>query len=153
MVYVLQFQWVTKASIGMPAMPQVVLNHYHHNLRACYFDIMPEIGRVWATIDNTLYIWRIGDKCETPFVRVATAFDRPVLPTRIQVCTLARVRPLLLRSAVVLLAVLYLGLPLVAPPSSLLTVLRPIVLRAGLILDRNFILVDTAWLDMEAMAA
>ena len=54
---------------------------------------------------------------------------------------------------VVLLALLWVGLPLVAPPSSLLTVLRPIVLRAGLILDRNFILVDTAWLDMEAMAA
>ena len=119
-VCVLQFQWVTKASIGMPAMPQVVLNHYHHNLRACYFDIMPEIGRAWATIDNTLYIWRIGDKYETSFVSCCNNIRSPGPHPRIFECTPSHVLPLLL-GAVGLIALLYLGLPLEDPPSLPLT--------------------------------
>ena len=74
----MQFQWVSKASIGMPAMPQQVLNQYQNNPQICFFDIMPEIGRAWATVDNTLFIWRIGDKCETSHVSMQERFTLPV---------------------------------------------------------------------------
>ena len=46
----------------MPALPQVVLNHHQNNPRTCFYDVFAEIDRAWASVDNTLYIWRIGDK-------------------------------------------------------------------------------------------
>lgn len=46
----------------MPSLPQVVLNHHQNNPRTCFYDVFADIDRAWASVDNTLYIWRIGDK-------------------------------------------------------------------------------------------
>jgi hypothetical protein len=61
-----QFRWLVKSTIGMPSIPKMVLDRYQNRPQACFFDVMPEIHRAWASIDNTLYIWRLGEKYADP---------------------------------------------------------------------------------------
>lgn len=50
----------------MPALPRMVLDRYEQEARYCFFNVLPEIGRCWASIDNCLYLWPLGEKCATP---------------------------------------------------------------------------------------
>lgn len=47
----------------MPALPKMVLDRYENQPKYCFFNMLPEIGRCWATIDNCLFLWRLGEKC------------------------------------------------------------------------------------------
>jgi hypothetical protein len=46
----------------MPALPRMVLDRYENQPKYCFFNILPEISHCWASIDNHLYLWRLGDK-------------------------------------------------------------------------------------------
>jgi hypothetical protein len=57
-----QHQWLAQATPGMPALPRMVLDRYEGQPKYCFFNILPEISHCWASIDNSLYLWRLGDK-------------------------------------------------------------------------------------------
>jgi hypothetical protein len=62
-LHVMQHRWLVQASPGMPALPKMVLDRYENQPKFCSFNILPEIGRCWASIDNCLFLWRLGEKC------------------------------------------------------------------------------------------
>ena len=60
---VLQHRWLVQETPGMPALPKMVLDRYENQPKFCFFNMLPEIGRCWASIDNCLFLWRLGEKC------------------------------------------------------------------------------------------
>ena len=59
----LQHRWLIQATPSMPALPKMVLDRCVQNPKYRFFNVLPEIGRCWASIDNCLFLWRLGEKC------------------------------------------------------------------------------------------
>ena len=39
-------------------MPSMVMQRYHACQSICFCGVFPQINRVWATVDNSLFLWR-----------------------------------------------------------------------------------------------
>ena len=39
-------------------MPGMVLDRYNAVQKGCFCGIFPEIKRAWASVDNSLFLWR-----------------------------------------------------------------------------------------------
>ena len=44
-------------------LPAMVLERYSAVQTVCFCGVFPEIGRAWATVDNSLFLWRFDRWC------------------------------------------------------------------------------------------
>ncbi len=54
-------QWPSLLRARMPMlneMPQLVLDRYNACQTVCFCGVFPQIRRAWASVDNSLFLWR-----------------------------------------------------------------------------------------------
>ena len=44
-------------------MPGLVLDRYNAVQKGCFCGVFPEIKRAWASVDNSLFLWRYDRWC------------------------------------------------------------------------------------------
>ena len=60
-MHVLLLQWppVLKARSPVASnMPSMVLDRYNAVQKGCFCGVFPGIKRAWASVDNSLFLWR-----------------------------------------------------------------------------------------------
>jgi hypothetical protein len=60
-------------------LPQVVLERLNTRMVNSFCGLLPEIGRVWCSIDNVLYIWRYDRECAPRCAPAGTRRPRAAL--------------------------------------------------------------------------
>ena len=48
----------------MADLPAMVQEKYRACQTMCFCGLFPEIGRAWASVDNSLFLWRYDRRCE-----------------------------------------------------------------------------------------
>lgn len=59
--FLLQLQWPPVLKPRSPVasnMPGMVLDRYNAVQKGCFCGVFPEIKRAWASVDNSLFLWR-----------------------------------------------------------------------------------------------
>lgn len=64
-IVLLPLQWpaLLRPLSQLNELPAMVLERYSAVQTVCFCGAFPEIGRAWATMDNTLFLWRFDRWC------------------------------------------------------------------------------------------
>ena len=47
-------------------LPGIVLERYNTRQSVCFCGVLPEISRAWASVDNSLFMWRLDETDDVP---------------------------------------------------------------------------------------
>lgn len=62
----LQWPAALRPLTQLAELPAQVLERYNAVQTVCFCGVFPQIRRAWASVDNTLFLWRLDRWCPPP---------------------------------------------------------------------------------------